>query len=261
MNQLQPVEHPALMHPNRTIGATLNPLPAHIAIIPDGNSRWARAHGRLPVDGYKAGLRVLENIVEYADSVGVQYLTAYFASRDNIMKRGAAWSRVFFEFALSTIKQYFNKSAIDRYQVKIIGDLSSVPDFVRHEFEQLVERTKNNTGLVFTIAIAYTGKFEILHAVNTLIKSRVRDGIDMPVSAEELAAHMDLHGIPPPELLIRSSGQLRLSGFLLWHLEYTELAFPQEFWPDFTVERFKELLMDYQLRTRTFGSERYVQHA
>ncbi|MDR1907926.1 MAG: di-trans,poly-cis-decaprenylcistransferase [Holosporales bacterium] len=238
-------------------GGINNSIPQHVAIIPDGNSRWAKAHRLFPMDGYKAGLRALEQIVSYANNIGIKYLTVYLMSHENANKRSAKWLQSFFEFALSAIQEYLQRADINKYKIQTIGDLSRLPDFLRKEFEKLTERTKDNEGLVLIVAVAYTGQSEILRAVNSVLQARQITGDDRPVTAKEFAQYLDLYGIPPPDLLIRSANELRLSGFLLWHLEYTEFAFSPELWPDFSVERFCDILIDYQCRPRNFGKERY----
>jgi undecaprenyl diphosphate synthase len=256
-------------------------LPQHVAFIPDGNTRWAHAHGLNSLEGYKAGIRVVEEVATYATKIGIKYLTFYLLSLENVRQRSTLWLDRFFDFALSAIGDLSERIKSNGYKIKIIGNTSYVPGVLQRALAQLVKDTKDNPGVVLIFAVAYSGRDEILRATNTLLKKRVAELFsanraipqvststsqesaksqsipEIPnTTSEEFHEHLDLNGIPPPDLLIRSANELRLSGFLLWHLDYTEFAFPLEFWPDFSVESFIKILNDFQLRPRNFGRER-----
>lgn len=240
----------------------MNPLPSHVAIIPDGNNRWAQKRGLFPVEGYRAGLQALERIASCAQSLGVRYLTAYLMSLENFKRRSAEWLETFFGFASGAIRDAFQNGLAEKFRIQVIGDLTCLPRSLRMEIEELVHKTKDNAGMTLILAVAYTGRDEILRATNHLIAERLRRYKEggatlLPVTEEEFGKALD-SDVPEPDLLIRSAGEQRLSGFLLWQLAYTEFAFAEELWPDFTVEHFEEILSDYQTRTRNFGCERKV---
>lgn len=240
---------------------SINFLPIHVAIIPDGNNRWAQKRFLLPTEGYKAGMKTIEEIAEYVDSLGIQYLTVYLMSLENLNRRSAKWLDNFFIFASDAIKEYTQRDEINRFKIQVIGNLLELPRFLRLEIENLIEKTKDNKGLTLTLAIAYTGRDEIVRSTNNLIMDRMtryKKGGEsiLPVTEEEFDKHLDLKGIPSPDLLIRTAGDLRLSGFLLWHLAYTEFVFVSELWPDFTIEKLENIFTDYKKRVRNFGRER-----
>lgn len=238
----------------------MNPLPTHVAIIPDGNNRWARKHGLFPVEGYRAGFQALERTADCAKALGIPYLTAYLASLENVKQRGGEWLETFFNFASSTVREARENGVAEKFRIQVIGNLEMLPRSLRLEMSDLVEASQKNESLTLTVAVAYTGRDEILRAVNKVVTRRIQayqnGGTSvLPVTEAEFARALDLQ-IPEPDLLIRSSGEQRLSGFLLWHLAYTEFAFTNELWPDFTPQRFQEILDDYQKRVRNFGHER-----
>jgi undecaprenyl diphosphate synthase len=256
--------------------------PRHVAFVPDGNTRWARARGLTPREGYIAGVHVVDDVTTYAIQIGIEYLTFYLLSLENVRRRSSLWLEHFFEFALTAIGDFSNKMKKHGCRVKIIGNMLALPHALQRELTRLVDETKNNSGTVLVFAVAYSGQDEILRAVNGVLRERFTELLEQdrfdqtsqrslqqahdsqnvqqrelsPVDLDEFRAHLDLNDIPPPDLLIRSANELRLSGFLLWYLDYTELAFTSEFWPDFSVDGFIRILDDYQLRTRNFGRER-----
>lgn len=241
------------------------PLPRHVAIIPDGNCRWARSKGRIVTGGYQAGYRALEAVITRAQDLGIGYATVYIASAENLAKRSDEWRMDFYAFAGRVLHNSLSNVILEKVKVRLVGDLSTLPNTLQRDLEDLVQRTQNNTGLVLSLAIGYSGRKEILNAVGGLIRTRKaqsqtqgESALDAPVSEEEFEKYLGFAGIPSPDLLIRTSGEIRLSGFLLWHLAYTEMAFIDELWPDFTVERFEEILADFQQRKRSFGAESHA---
>ncbi|MDR1207899.1 MAG: undecaprenyl diphosphate synthase family protein [Holosporales bacterium] len=263
----------------------VEPIPIqHVAFIPDGNTRWARARGLPSLDGYKAGIRVVEEMATYATEIGIKYLTFYLLSLENVRQRSGLWLDSFFAFALAAIGNFSERIKAHGCKIRIIGNTSYLPDALQRALAQLVDETKDNPGIVLVFAVAYSGRDEILRATNTLFRKRVtelfcasnstqqitqatattsqesfteRSNSEFQhITLDEFHEHLDLNGIPAPDLLIRSANELRLSGFLLWHLDYTEFAFPSEFWPDFSVDSFVQILDDYRRRPRNFGKER-----
>lgn len=241
------------------IAPAVNPLPKHLALIPDGNCRWAKAHGVSTVEGYQAGFRALEAVAVHADALGISFMTVYLASTENLTRRSARWKREFFCFAGQALQNSLGNEFLQRVRLRCIGDLSLLPTSLQTELQRLVEQTKENPGMLLNLAVGYSGRDEIVEAVDALVQARLK----APQSAEsrqhvteqELEKYLELCRVPAPDLLIRTSGEMRLSGFLLWHLAYTELAFASELWPDFSVEHFDSILREYQGRQRNFGAE------
>ncbi|GHS93717.1 isoprenyl transferase [Alphaproteobacteria bacterium] len=243
-------------------------LPVHIAIIPDGNNRWAKKNKVSVAKSYKAGFDALERVAEKAHALGISYMTAYVLSMENLNRRTGAWMKVFLAVASRCMKQFLKSPFLAHTKIKILGDKTKIPEPLRTELENLCRLTEKNEGLTFCLAVAYTGRDEILRAVNRLI---LKHGIlqdvkspkaspSWPITEEEFENSLDTRGLPPPDLVIRSSGEQRLSGFLLWQLAYAEFIFLPELWPDVTPERFEEALEEYTKRTRNFGQMR-VAHA
>lgn len=241
----------------------MSALPRHIAIIPDGNSRWAKAHGQPARVGYQAGFQALEEVISRTQELGVGYMTVYLVSAENLARRSPGWRTDFYSFASKALYSSLEDEILMKVRVRLVGDLSLIPSSLRQDLESLVLRTRDNTGLLLSLAIGYTGREEILRAVEGLLQDRRLQAqakgeavLTAPVTEEEFERYLAFPSIPSPDLLIRTSGEVRLSGFLLWHLAYTEMTFVDELWPDFTVDRFDEVLTNYQHRQRNFGAER-----
>jgi undecaprenyl diphosphate synthase len=227
----------------------------HVAIIPDGNNRWARNHGKL-IGVYAEGVEALEKIVMRANELKIDYVTAYLMSLENFQRRGASWLKAFFCFMDETIKSYIENKDFENVKIKAIGNLQILPGSLINGIRKIEEITKNNTGVTLLLAVAYSGRDEIIRAVNRfLCSSENREGC-AEVTEKIFEKYLDTAGIPEPDLLIRTSGEFRLSGFLPWQLTYTEFFFAQELWPDFSVERFDEAVSEFYKRKRNFGMER-----
>jgi undecaprenyl diphosphate synthase len=249
--------------PAKTLEDSLRKIPCHVAFVPDGNTRWARVHNLSLVKGYEAGVQAVDKITAYANQIGIGYLTFYLLSLENVRRRSDPWLLNFFEFAKTAIRDFSKR--VRQYKIVVIGNTSYLPDFLQNELNELVDQTKDNSGIVLILAVAYSGQDEILRAINALLRARLSADSALPttsalnaspITISEFSQYLDMKNIPPPDLLIRSANEFRLSGFLLWHLDYTELAFAPEFWPDFSINRFREILQDYQQRPRYFGRER-----
>ena len=217
-------------------------VPQHIAIILDGNGRWAKKKGMPRNYGHAQGSKNVERICEEAYKMGVKYLTVYAFSTEN-------WNRPKGEVdALMKLLRNYMKTCLktaekNRMKVRVIGDLTG-----------LDEASKNNDGLNFQIAINYGSRDEIVRAVRTLAKDCKEGKIEAEKITEEvLESYLDTHGIPDPDLLIRTSGELRLSNYLLWQLAYTEFYFTDVLWPDFTKEELRKAIEQYNRRDRRFG--------
>lgn len=224
-------------------------LPRHIAIIMDGNRTWAKKKGMDPKLGHKEGAKVLENIVRYANKIGIGYLTVYAFSTEN-------WNRTKEEVGalmllLQTYLEDFAKRAdTENIRVKMLGDKSALSKGLQKSIDKTIERTKNNTGVTFNVALNYGGRQEIVKAVKEIAKE-VKEGkmVLDDISEEMVTNHLYTEGQPDPDLVIRTSGQIRTSGFLPWQTIYSEFVFMEKNWPDFTEEDLLEAIKEYQNRT------------
>lgn len=230
-----------------------NNIPQHIAIIMDGNGRWAKQKGGTRLLGHKSGANSVNEVVEAAVECGVKYLTLYAFSTEN-------WSRPKTEIEglmsllINTIDTKLEK--LLKYNVKLntIGDFESLPVKVQKSLQKAIAKSETNNGLTLTLALSYSSKWEIIGAVKA-IAEKIQKGILSADSISEatINEHLTTFGIPDPDLLIRTSGELRISNFLLWQMAYTELYFTPVLWPDFSKENFFEAIFDYQKRERRFG--------
>ena len=230
-------------------------LPKHIAIIMDGNRRWAKKRN-LPVAlGHKEGAKTLEKIVRYANKIGIKYITVYAFSTEN-------WKRTEEEVnSLMTLFQnylddYSKRPDSENIKVKIIGSRENLSNKMIDKIEKCMERTKNNTGITFNIALNYGGRDEIVAAVKEIAQKVKQNEIEIKDITEELiSSNLYTKGQPDPDLLIRTSGELRLSNFLPWQLVYTEFLFVDKYWPDFSETDLDEAISVYQKRNRKFGAK------
>ena len=230
-------------------------LPKHIAIIMDGNRRWARERNLNVSDGHKQGAEALENIARYCNKIGIKHLTVYAFSTEN-------WKRAKEEVgALMNLLRFyldkFSKQAdTENMIIKVLGDITALDKGIQKSIESAIERTKNNTGLTFNIALNYGGRAEIVKAIKDIAKD-VKDGllsIDN-ISEDTVDSKLYAAGQPDPDLLIRTSGEIRTSNFLPWQLVYSEFYFVQKYWPDFNNKDIDEAIRVYQKRNRKFGGK------
>lgn len=224
-------------------------LPKHIAIIMDGNRTWARNKGLDPKLGHKEGAKTLENIVRYANKIGIKYLTVYAFSTEN-------WNRTKEEVGalmllLGTYLDDFSKRAdTENVKIKVLGDISALPSNLQNSINKAIERTKDNTGIVFNVAFNYGGRAELVMATKNIAKQVKEGNIKLDeITEETISDNIYTAGQPDPELLIRTSGQIRTSGFLIWQTIYSEFVFLNKNWPDFTEEDLLEAIKEYQGRT------------
>ena len=228
-------------------------VPQHIAIILDGNGRWAKSKGMPRNYGHAQGSKNVEKICEVAYKMGVKYLTVYAFSTEN-------WNRPQSEVdALMTLLRNYMKTCLktaekNRMKVRVIGDKTRLDDDIRTRIEELEEASKNNDGLNFQMAINYGSRDEMVRAMRKMMKYCEAGKITSDEVTEEVfESYLDTHGIPDPDLLIRTSGELRLSNYLLWQLAYTEFYFTDVPWPDFTKEELEKAIMQYNNRDRRYG--------
>lgn len=228
-------------------------LPQHVAVIMDGNGRWAKEKGKLRVFGHQNGVLAVRDTVEGAVELGIKYLTLYAFSTEN-------WNRpkleviALMELLVSTINKETKTLMHNGVRLNTIGDLKSLPKKCYRQLQDTIAKTAGNTACTLTLALSYSSRWEITEAAKKLA-IKVRDG---ELNAEEITenifgAHLNTADMPDPELMIRTSGEYRISNYLLWQLAYSELYFTPKLWPDFRREDLFEAVIDFQKRERRFG--------
>jgi undecaprenyl diphosphate synthase len=230
-------------------------LPEHVAIIMDGNGRWAKKRKLPRVMGHNAGMQAMKKIVISAAELGIRHLTVYAFSTEN-WKRSDEEVGGIFNLLVKYVDNELDELCNNNVKVNILGDWTVIPQKARKRIEETLNRTADNTGLVFNIALNYGSRAEITDAVRE-IAEMVRDGELDPADIDEdtvssslLTGHLD---IPDPDLLIRTSGEVRISNYLLWQIAYSEMVFTDVLWPDFTPQIFEDIIVQYQGRDRRFG--------
>ena len=230
-------------------------MPKHIAIIMDGNRRWARERGLDPKLGHKAGAKTLEKIVRYANKIGLQYITVYAFSTEN-WKRTEDEVGALMLLLQSYLDEYSKRADTENIKVKVLGDISALPEGMQKSIKNCMERTKENTGVTFNIALNYGGRDEILKAVKKIAQDVKEDRIKInEITEETISNSLYTAGQPDPDLLIRTSGELRTSNFLPWQIVYSEFVFTDKNWPDFEEKDLDEAIEIYQRRNRKFGAQ------
>ena len=230
-----------------------NNLPRHIAVIMDGNGRWAKKQGAKRIFGHKSGIKSVKDITEGCADLGVEYLTLYAFSTEN-------WNRPKLEVAglmrilVSSLRKELDTLQKNEVKLSAIGDLQNLPRICQKELREAMENTKDNTKMQLTLALSYSGRWELLKAVRQLATDAQLGKIDVSdIDEHLLASNLETRDMPDPELLIRTSGEMRISNFLLWQIAYTELFITDVLWPDFRKEHLYQALMAYQSRERRFG--------
>jgi len=230
-----------------------NYIPRHVAVIMDGNGRWAELHGNDRIFGHRQGVDAVRSVVEGAGEAGIEYLTLYAFSTEN-------WDRpkeevdALMSLLVNAIVQETNHLKEKNVKMLAIGNLASLPPDVQSKLDEAVQSTSSNTGLQLVLALSYSGRWEILEAVKKIVRE-VQSGemIENQINESVFATHLSTSGIPDPELLIRTSGEYRVSNFLLWQIAYSEFYFTPILWPDFRKENLFEAIADFQRRERRFG--------
>jgi undecaprenyl diphosphate synthase len=228
-------------------------IPSHVAVIMDGNGRWAKKQGQERIFGHHNGVDSVDKVTEAAGELGIKYLTLYAFSTEN-------WNRPesevlgLMEILSSALKNNISKIMKNNVRLVMIGDRSRLSELTIKNMEEAEDMTKDNTGLTLILAISYSSRWEIVDAVKQ-IAHKVKIG---EICAEEIderifSDHLATRNIPDPDLLIRTSGELRISNFLMWQLSYSELYFTDICWPEFKKEEFYQAILDYQMRERRFG--------
>mgnify|MGYP001001057764 CR=1 FL=1 len=228
-------------------------LPKHLAIIMDGNGRWAKQQGKPRIFGHEKGAKTVREIIQEVSEIGIPYLTLYAFSTEN-------WKRpkLEVEALMHLLSRYLKKEVAimqeNNIRLNAIGDLESLPSKVRKELYKAMEQTQNNTSTTVSLALAYGGQQELLQMTQQLAQ-RVQQGLLTPqqITPELIQQTLYTQNIPPVDLLIRTSGECRISNFLLWQIAYAELYFTDILWPDFSTEELRKALANYQNRERRFG--------
>lgn len=240
-----------MLHTKEQIKSTQ--IPQHIAVIMDGNGRWAKQKGLARVFGHKNAVKAVREITEASAELGVKFLTLYAFSTEN-------WNRpkeevyALMQLLIRTIRSETETLQKNNIKLKAIGNLEKMPKDCIDELEQAMQLTENNTGMTLILALSYSGRWEIMNAVK-MIAADVSIGKLKPeqINDEVFSEYLNTSYVPDPELIIRTSGEMRISNFLLWQLAYSELFFTDILWPDFRKEHLYEALIDYQGRERRFG--------
>jgi len=230
----------------------LERIPKHVALIMDGNGRWAKEHGVPRVSGHNAGMWAMKEILKDADRLGIKYLTVYAFSTENWKRTQEEIGGIFgllVKFVASELKEINDNNV----KINILGDYSAIPETAKKAVDKALETTKENDGINFNIALNYGSRDEITRAVRAIVK----EGIDEEkITESTISEHLYTSGMPDPELMIRTSGELRLSNYLLWQLAYSEFVFTDCYWPDFTPDEFRKCIEEYQSRDRRFGGRK-----
>ncbi|MDO7848383.1 isoprenyl transferase [Hymenobacter sp. M29] len=228
-------------------------IPAHVAVIMDGNGRWAKQRGGLRVFGHQSAITAVRETVEEAAALGVRYLTLYAFSTEN-WNRPALEVMALMQLLVHTIRQETATLLKNSIRLEAIGDISTLPKNCQRELAEAMELTKAGTRMTLVLALSYSGRWDLTQATRRMAAD-VASGQLQPaeVSEKTVASYLVTANMPDPELLIRTSGEQRISNFLLWQLAYTELYITDLLWPDFRKEHFREAIMAYQRRERRFG--------
>jgi undecaprenyl diphosphate synthase len=227
--------------------------PEHVAIIMDGNGRWAKKQGQERLFGHNFGVESVREVLKGAKEVNIKFLTLYTFSTEN-------WNRPkeevdgLMNLLVSSVTGEIDELNQSGVRLQMIGDLDGLPDFCKEELSNAIEITKNNKDITLVLALNYSAKWEIMRAVNTIASKVKKEEIEEgKVTEEQFSNELATVGIPDPELLIRTSGEHRISNFLLWQIAYTEFHFTDVLWPDFKKEDLFKAVLDYQSRERRFG--------
>lgn len=228
-------------------------MPEHIAIIMDGNRRWAREKGKDVSEGHKAGAENLEKLARYCNQIGIKYLTVYAFSTEN-WKRSEKEVSALMLLLKNYLKKFAKDANKDNIRIQVLGNIENLEKGIKQSINDAIQRTKDCTGLTVNIAFNYGGRDEITYALKHIVTKVINNEIAVEDINEKLISnHLYTKNVPDPDLLIRPGGELRISNFLPWQLVYTEFYFPDKHWPDFGEEDLLEAIRVYQKRNRRFG--------
>ena len=229
-------------------------MPKHIAIIMDGNRRWAKEKNLEVKQGHYAGAENLEKIAQYANKIGIKYMTVYAFSTEN-WKRSENEVKALMMILKNYIEKLLERTSANNIKINILGDISRLEIGLQNSINKIIDKTKNNTGLTLNIAFNYGGRAEILRATKQIAEEVHEGKLDLEKIDEKcIENHLYTKGQPDPDILIRTSGEIRISNFLLWQLAYTEFIFIDKYWPDFNENDIEESIRIFQKRHRKFGA-------
>jgi undecaprenyl diphosphate synthase len=228
-------------------------LPRHLAIIMDGNGRWAKQRGKLRIFGHENGVKAVRETVENSAKLGIEFLTLYAFSTEN-WKRPKLEVDTLMNLLVSSLKKELKTLHKNNIRLNAIGNIDSLPSKAYAELQEVIEKTSKNSAMVLTLALSYGAREEIKHAVQE-ISRKVKNNIISPENIDDtiINSHLYTHNLPDVDLLVRTSGEHRISNFLLWQIAYAELYFMDVFWPDFREQHLAEAIKNYQNRERRFG--------
>ena len=232
----------------------LTHLPEHIAIIMDGNGRWAKQYAMPRVMGHRKGVKVVREVVSWCNDCGIKYLSLFAFSTENWNRPQTEVSSLMSLF-LRSLKTEAKDLIEKGVQLRVIGNRERLPEELVQHINMVEEQTCHNNKLVLIVCVDYGGRWDICNAIKTLMAKSYEESVDIAdLNEEMLANHLQVAEIPPPDLLIRTGGERRISNFYLWQLAYAELYFCDTYWPDFSEQDFQQALQEYQGRIRRFGS-------
>ena len=224
-------------------------IPKHIAITMDGNGRWAKERGKKRVFGHNHGVKSVRDTIEGAVEYGIEFLTLFAFSTEN-WKRPKAEVNALMTLLIKAINKETKDLIKNNISLKTIGDISQLPLKCQKELAESIKKTKDNTGMTLILALSYSGKWEIINAIKQLLQEDISTE---DFSEDIFQQYLTTNNVPDPELLIRTSGEKRISNFMLWQIAYSELYFTEKKWPDFRKEDLKDAIIEYQNRERRFG--------
>ncbi|KOO46585.1 isoprenyl transferase [Priestia koreensis] len=227
-------------------------IPDHVAIIMDGNGRWAQKRALPRIMGHHEGMKVVRHITKTANELGIKVLTLYAFSTEN-WKRPKPEVEFLMKLPVEFLGTFLPELIEENVQVRIMGDATALPPHTLKAVNQAIDDTKHNTGLILNFALNYGSRYEMMEAMKAMMKDHQEGRVKEPLSEELFSTYLMSGGLPDPDLLIRTSGELRVSNFMLWQLAYTEFWFTDVLWPDFTDALFVQAVEDYQNRGRRFG--------
>lgn len=238
---------------NEEISLDMENIPKHIAIIMDGNGRWAKKRNLPRRMGHKAGVETIRRVLKEADKLGVKYMTLYAFSTEN-WKRPKEEVNALMKLLIQYLRQEINELHKNGVKINVLGDITKLPKECQEEIEKSVDKTKNNKGITMNIALNYGGRDEILRAVKSISEEVLKGNINVEdINDEVMENYLYTKGVPDPDIIIRPSGEQRLSNFLLWQCAYSEFWYSDICWPDFKEEDLHRAIYDFQRRDRRFG--------
>jgi undecaprenyl diphosphate synthase len=228
-------------------------IPEHIAVIMDGNGRWAQQRGMPRIAGHQEGVESVRDSVEACGQLGVKYLTLYAFSTEN-WKRPQEEVSLLMRLLLRAIRDETDRLHRNNVRMRAIGDIDRLPQEVRNELFEGIQKTRDNSGLTLTLALSYSGRWDLTQAVRRIVREVQTGKLDGQTISEDLiASFLSTTGVPDPDLLIRTSGEFRISNFLVWQLAYSEIVITEKYWPSFRRNDLYDAIRDYQCRERRFG--------